>query len=110
MTTSAPQPRRRRPSPRGVVLSAIALFLTVFTLLAVQLASGHDPALGAGTATAAKPRPVVVKRVVKRVYVVPETTDDGGYYEAPAQTYQPPAQTYQPAPAPAQAPLQTRAS
>ena len=40
--------RRRRPGPLPVVLATIATFLVVFALLAVQLRSGHDPALGSG--------------------------------------------------------------
>ena len=76
-------------------MGAVALFLVVFTLLAVQLAAGRDPALGAQAA--AKQRPAVVKRV----YVEPEE----GYGDDAPQSYQP-----APAPAPAPAPLQTRAS
>ena len=40
--------RRRLPGPLPVVMATIATFLIVFALLAVQLQSGHDPALGSG--------------------------------------------------------------
>ena len=38
--------RRRRPGPAPVIAAAIATFLAVLVLLAVQLNSGHDPVLG----------------------------------------------------------------
>ena len=44
--------RRRRPGPLPVILSTIATFLVVLTLMAVQLQSGHDPALGSGAQVA----------------------------------------------------------
>ena len=40
------------PSPKVTVLAAVAGFLIVFELLAYQLRSGHDPAIGAGPLTA----------------------------------------------------------
>jgi hypothetical protein len=44
--------RRRAPSFKVTVVAALAGFLVVFELLAYQLRSGHDPAVGAGQATA----------------------------------------------------------
>ena len=38
--------RRRRPGPFPVIGTAIATFLAVLVLLAVQLQGGHDPVLG----------------------------------------------------------------
>jgi hypothetical protein len=50
--TDAGARRRRVPSPKVTVVAAIAGFLVVFELLAYQLRSGHDPAIGAGPLTA----------------------------------------------------------
>lgn len=120
---------------RNVAIAGISLFVVVLVLLAAQMASGHDPALGAGKP--AKP--------VKRVAAAPQpadppqpsyqepTYDDGagystdngsGYsddgaqndYVAPQQDTQ---QQYTPQPAPqqqavpqqqSQAPLQSTTS
>lgn len=109
MTTEAsPGPRRRsgrRPRPRDVAVGALALFLVIFVLLAVQLASGRDPALAPASATVGTQRPAVVQRIP----VEPEDSEEGdGSSEdedSGAQSHQP-----APAPAPAPAPLTTRAS
>jgi hypothetical protein len=55
--------RRRRPGPLPVILGTIATFLVVLTLMAVQLQSGHDPALGSGAQVAqlGKGRAVVTR-------------------------------------------------
>lgn len=46
-----PAPRRRRgPSPLAVITTSLGLFFVVLTLLAIQVRSGHDPALGPGLA------------------------------------------------------------
>jgi hypothetical protein len=110
-TDAATRPRRRRPRPYAVMGSAFALFLMLLTLLAWQLRSGQDPAIGAGPAIAQAPQsaPVVVRKVVKRVVVVRSVGegDDG----APAGgSTQSTAAAAQPAPASAPAPLQTRSS
>jgi hypothetical protein len=44
--------RRRAPSLKVTVLAAAAGFLVVFELLASQLRSGNDPAVGSGQVTA----------------------------------------------------------
>jgi hypothetical protein len=44
--------RRRVPSLKITAAAAIAGFLVVFELLAYQLRSGHDPAIGSGPLTA----------------------------------------------------------
>ena len=49
--------------------AAVAAFLVVFTLLAVQLRRGDDPVLGA-TAAPPGPKRVLLKRVIKRKVVV----------------------------------------
>jgi hypothetical protein len=65
----------RRPLPRArlVVVGTLALFLTVFALLAFQLRSGRDPALGrtaAARAAAPPPKRVLVRKlVITRVVV-----------------------------------------
>jgi hypothetical protein len=43
---------RRAPSFKATVVVALAGFLVVFELLAYQLRSGHDPAVGVGQVTA----------------------------------------------------------
>jgi len=49
MPESKPAPKRpRSPSPLGVIASALGLFFVVLTLLAIQVRSGRDPALGPG--------------------------------------------------------------
>lgn len=40
--------RPTAPSPLGVITAALGLFLVVLTLLAIQVRSGRDPALGPG--------------------------------------------------------------
>ena len=56
MTEIASTPRRRRLSTRAVSLRLVAAsFLASAAIaggLAIQMANGHDPALGAGTANA----------------------------------------------------------
>lgn len=54
MTEQTVRPnRRKRPGALAVAGTALATFLVVLTLLAAQLRSGHDPALGSGTPIAA---------------------------------------------------------
>ena len=44
-----PAPKRRRaPSPLAVITASLGLFFVVLTLLAIQVRSGRDPALGPG--------------------------------------------------------------
>jgi hypothetical protein len=47
------QKRRRAPSPLAVINSALGLFVILLTLLAIQVRSGRDPALGPGIASPA---------------------------------------------------------
>jgi len=72
-TPSASTPRRRLPRPpsaKPVALSALVLFAAVLVVLALQLHAGRDPALGASaTSTARPPRPVLVRRIHRRVIV-----------------------------------------
>lgn len=49
-----PVPKRRKPpNPLGVITASLGLFFVVLTLLAIQVRSGHDPALGPGLASPA---------------------------------------------------------
>jgi hypothetical protein len=50
------RPRTRRPGPGLVMWSSIALFAVMFALLTHQLSAGEPP----------PPRPVVVRKVLKR--------------------------------------------
>ena len=89
----------RRPSGFSVVTASLAVFLALLGGLSWRLASGQDPALGAGepavAATAKVKRPVVHRKVVK-VRVVEEPK--------PTATAPAPAAVSTPAPAPAPAP------
>jgi hypothetical protein len=54
--------RRRPPSPLAVITSTLGLFFIVLTLLAIQVRSGRDPALGPAIASpAAISQPVAGK-------------------------------------------------
>ena len=74
--------RGRRPRARTVASMTLALFLAVFALLAFQLRSGRDPALGRPQARAAAPAPpprrvLIRKVIVTRVVVhLPARDDD----------------------------------
>jgi len=57
----------RRPGPGAVLWGSIALFAVLFALLTYQLTVGSDPALS-GSASAS-PRPVLVRKVIKRKIV-----------------------------------------
>lgn len=49
-----PAPKRTRlPSPLAVITASLGLFFVVLTLLAIQVRSGRDPALGPGLASPA---------------------------------------------------------
>jgi hypothetical protein len=115
------------PRASATVLATMALFLALLVLLAWQVRAGRDPALGAARqrpalAAQARPRRVLVKKIVRRVIdekVV--ETDDGpvvvaqavpassgaAVSSAPAVVYSAPAPA--PAPAPA-APVVTKSS
>jgi hypothetical protein len=112
------------PRPIATIAAAVAIFVTVLVLLAWQVRSGRDPALGAAKTArvAPAPRRVLVKKVVRRVIVTKVVqTDDGPVLvastapapassgttvqSAPAVVYSAPA----PAPAPA-APVVTKTS
>jgi hypothetical protein len=105
---------------------ALAGFAVALLLLAVQVRAGRDPALGAGAPVAAapeRPRPVVIRRVVRTTVVTrvvrPRRTAPGpaagaataapvtAAASAPATRVSAPAA---PAPAPAPAPVTTQAS
>lgn len=121
---ATPRPAARpKPKKRGFLPTmalSLAGFLVVFEVLAFQMSSGNDPALGAGTPLAAKTtqagRPVVNRKVVKTKVVqlpakgsstassapvaVSSGTGSSSAAAAPA-----PAPATAPAPAPAAAPV-----
>lgn len=69
-----------RPRPIATIVAAVATFAAVLALLAWQVRSGRDPALGAGKAVqvAAAPRRVLVRKIVRRIIVTQVVqTDDG---------------------------------
>jgi hypothetical protein len=121
--------RRAAPSQRSAAFawggSAIA-FAVVLVLLAWQVASGADPAIGDGPQTATQPAAerVLVRRIVRRVVVTheapaaaPAPAGSGGgtvvSAPAPAAAAAPPAPAAPAAPAPAPAvpaPPTTRSS
>lgn len=61
--TDKPAPKRTRlPSPLAVITASLGLFFVVLTLLAIQVRSGRDPALGPGLASpAALSQPITGK-------------------------------------------------
>lgn len=81
--------RRRRPSPRAVVVGSLALFATLLALLAYQLAI--DPTFGATAASGrGQVRKVIERRVVTTVVPTPgesgisgESTSGSSYSPAP---------------------------
>jgi hypothetical protein len=113
----------RPPRPAAIRLGAVALFATFLVLLAWQVRAGRDPALArqAAREAAAHTRPVIVRRVERRIILerVRRIEDDDGASAtgaaaAPATAPVPveaPAAPPAPAPAPAPAPpLTTRSS
>ena len=74
---------------------AAGLFCLVLTYLALQVRSGHDPAIGSGQQAAAQPRQVVVRRVVVRRVV-----DSGAPRRAAGATKPSAPAAAPPAPAP----------
>src|SRR5689334_25176968 len=113
-----PRHIRRPPRPTAMLTAGAALFLSVLVLLAWQVRSGRDPALGAArqqpALVAQAPQRVVVRKVVRRVIdeKVIERDDDGATVvaaspapgsavsSAPPVVYAPPAPVPAPAPAP----------
>ena len=106
--------RAGRPRARAVASMTLVLFLAVFALLAFQLRSGRDPALGRPQARAAAPAPpprrvLVRKIIVTRVVVHLPARDDDRPVAAAAPVRvpvpsSPPAVAAPPAAAPAPAP------
>jgi hypothetical protein len=107
--------RSQRPSPAWVFGAGFGAFAVALALLAVQVRTGRDSALGAGTPVAApaeRPRRIVVRRIVRTTVVTHVAAADRAP-AAPASTAPaPPAQAAPPpaAPAPPPAPVTTRAS
>lgn len=56
MPVKRPAPRRKLPSPLAVITTSLGLFFVILTLLAIQVRSGRDPALGPGIVSPAPGR------------------------------------------------------
>lgn len=90
-TPAAAASPRRRPAALPTVLVALACFAVVFEFLAMQLKSGHDPALRNVSAASppAKVRPrkkIIITKVIPAGTGGPagQTTSSSGGYAAPA--------------------------
>jgi hypothetical protein len=122
-TMTEPAPPRERIKPPGpfmVIAGSLGLFLALLSLLAFQLRTGRDPAIGKGSqtvaSTAAAPRRVLIRRVIITRVVTHVRRDDAtpAREAAPAPRSAPataaPAQAAPAPAAPAPAPLTTRSS
>jgi hypothetical protein len=119
VANSATQRPQRARKPAGWVFApALGAFFAALALLAFQVRAGEDPALGPAEPTAqaqAKPRRVLIRRVIKRVVVHHPPTSSASPSPAAVQTSQPTTTTPAPVPAapepaPAPAPLTTQSS
>jgi hypothetical protein len=68
-----------RTGARNVAVAGVALFVVVLALLATQMASGHDPALGAGKPAKAVKRVAARPQPVQPSYDEPAYDDGSGY-------------------------------
>ena len=109
--------RSKRRTAAGVYLTALTLFAIVASVLAIRVARGADPALGAiASGTVAAQRPVLIRKVVitRRVTtVLPAEPAPQSTAAAPAPqsvAVAPAPVAAQPAPAPPPAPVQTSTS
>ena len=107
----------RRRMFRRTMVASLALFMAIFTLMAGQMALGHDPAVGAKKQQAPQQvaqtsQPVGLKEAAGQamgavignvISGVAEGDDEGEHGGAPAQQQSAPAQS-------APAPVQTGAS
>jgi hypothetical protein len=113
----------RHRSLGRVALGALAVFMLVLAVLAVQMRRGHDPGLGGkqtAAVTAAAPQRVLVRRIELRrviVHIVPTPAEEGpsaAPITVPANVTvvqsAPAAATVAPTPAVAPAPVVTRTS
>ena len=102
MTTERRRPAKLPAWP--VAAGAAGTFLAALAFLAGQVRDGRDAALGPAepVAATAAPRPVVVRRIIRRVVITHPAPRAAAAASAPAPA---PA-----APAPAPAPLTTRSS
>ena len=120
MTTERRRPAKLPAWP--VAASAVGTFLAALAFLAGQVRDGRDAALGPAepAAATAAPRPVVVRRIIRRVVITepaPSAAAPASGGAAPAASAPvlsapgPAASAPTPAaPAPAPAPLTTRSS
>jgi hypothetical protein len=101
---------------RVVVAGSIALFVVVLPLLVGQMRAGHDPALQAQADAVTHSRPVLVRRIHRRIIVTEiRRTDDRPAATSPVPAPAPrrasaPPPAAAPAPSPPPAPIVTRSS
>ncbi len=69
-----PTARRPLPSPLAVITAALGLFFVILTLLAIQVRSGRDPALGPGPAVPAVSQPAGKGGQVKQATTIVSRT------------------------------------
>jgi hypothetical protein len=118
-TDIPPQPRLggtarpKRPSGAPVHLLAAAVFLTVLSLLAIQMRAGGDPKVTAAAVEQPRKR-VLVRRIERKVIVTTIQPAAGtapvAVVAAPSSGAPAPAAAAPAAPAPAPAPVVTRSS
>lgn len=125
--TRAARPKGPRP-PAGlaVPLVALAAFFGTFTVLALRMGAGDDPALGepqtAGAPAPVEPRRILIRRIIKTKVILlpprptpqaaqpPPAPPTGGGAAPRALAAQAPPAAAAPAPVPAPAAPVTRAS
>ena len=110
---------RRGPRPLVTLAAGVAVFLSVLALLAWQVRSGRDPALGAArqqpALVAQAPQRVLVRKVVRRVIQEKVVESDDGpeavvVRSVPTVVNAAPTPAPTAAPAPAPAPIVTKTS
>jgi len=118
--------RFSRNGARAVAIAGVTLFVVILALLAVQMASGKDPALGARATKKTVNRVAATPQPVQPAPADPAYSDDPGYsdgytddgsqdgYVAPQQDAQPqysqPQPQYSQPQQQSQAPLQSSTS
>jgi hypothetical protein len=107
---------RRPTKPRAgwVFGGALGAFFAALALLAFQVRTGEDPALGPAQPVAhvqpAEPRRILIRKVIKRV-IIEHPAPPAASSAPPVRTSAPSTTTAAPAPAaPAPAPLTTQSS
>jgi len=110
---AARAPRRpAKPAAGWVFGAAVGAFFAALALLAFQVRTGQDPALGSAQPTAqaqTKPRRALIRRVIKRV-VIHHPPSNAAAPSSPAAVQPSAPATTTTTPPPAPAPLTTQSS